>query len=82
MLSFDEVKHEPHLRSRATLVEIDGVAQPAVAPRFSRTPGAAGRHQPAPGDDTIAILEESGYSAAEVDALIASGAALVRERQE
>jgi alpha-methylacyl-CoA racemase len=29
--------------ARGTFVEHDGVVQPAAAPRFSRTPGAAGR---------------------------------------
>jgi alpha-methylacyl-CoA racemase len=38
VLSLDEAPHHPHLQARGTYVEIDGVTQPAPAPRFSRTP--------------------------------------------
>jgi alpha-methylacyl-CoA racemase len=37
VLAFDEVAEHPHLAARATVVERDGVAQAAPAPRFSRT---------------------------------------------
>ena len=37
VLSIEEAPRHPHLRSRATYVEIDGVVQPAPAPRFSRS---------------------------------------------
>lgn len=36
-LSLDEAPHHPHNEARGTFVEIDGIAQPAPAPRFSRT---------------------------------------------
>ena len=42
VLNWDEAAHHPHNAARGTFVEIDGVVQPAAAPRFSRTPGAAG----------------------------------------
>ena len=38
VLGLDEVADDPHNRARGTFVEIDGVVQPAPAPRFSRTP--------------------------------------------
>ncbi|RKJ99019.1 CaiB/BaiF CoA transferase family protein [Alicycliphilus denitrificans] len=38
VLSFDEAPHHPHLQARASFVEVDGVFQPAPAPRFSATP--------------------------------------------
>lgn len=38
VLSWDEAPEHPHLRARGTFVEVDGVVQPAPAPRFSRTP--------------------------------------------
>ena len=45
VLTLDEAPQHPHLRARATYVDIDGVTQPAPAPRFSRsvppTPGPA-----------------------------------------
>ncbi len=40
VLSLDEAPGHPHLAARGTYVEIDGVTQPAPAPRFSRTPCA------------------------------------------
>lgn len=38
VLTFTEAQDDPHLRARASLVDIDGAIQPAPAPRFSRTP--------------------------------------------
>lgn len=37
VLSLDEVQEHPHLLARKSFVHADGVSQPAVAPRFSRT---------------------------------------------
>ncbi len=37
VLTLDEAPHHPHLQQRGTYVEIDGVTQPAPAPRFSRS---------------------------------------------
>jgi alpha-methylacyl-CoA racemase len=55
-----EAGAQPHLAARGTLVEVDGVLQPAPAPRFSRTPA---RQPPAPGQpgaDTAAVLRDWG----------------------
>lgn len=38
VLTLDEAPRHPHLQARGTYVEIDGVTQPAPAPRFSGTP--------------------------------------------
>ena len=38
VLTLEEAPNHPHLRARGTFVEIDGIVQPAPAPRFSRTP--------------------------------------------
>lgn len=40
VLSLGELAQHPHLGARGSLVDNDGVLQPAPAPRFSRTPGA------------------------------------------
>ena len=40
VLDFAEAADHPHNAARATLVEVDGVRQPAPAPRFSDTPAA------------------------------------------
>ena len=37
VLTTDEAAAHPHNRARSTYVEIDGIVQPAPAPRFSRT---------------------------------------------
>jgi alpha-methylacyl-CoA racemase len=37
VLRWDEAPHHPHLAARGTFVEVDGIVQPAPAPRFSRT---------------------------------------------
>lgn len=39
VLALDELAQHEHLKARGSLVEIDGVLQPAPVPRFSRTPG-------------------------------------------
>ncbi|UBM09497.1 CaiB/BaiF CoA transferase family protein [Cupriavidus metallidurans] len=38
VLSFDEAPRHPHFIGRESFIEVDGVVQPAPAPRFSRTP--------------------------------------------
>ena len=37
VLTLDEAPQHPHLQARGTYVEIDGITQPAPAPRFSRS---------------------------------------------
>ncbi|MDE0810246.1 MAG: CaiB/BaiF CoA-transferase family protein [Alphaproteobacteria bacterium] len=41
VLEMDEVADDPHNKARGTFIEIDGIVQPAPAPRFSRTPNPA-----------------------------------------
>lgn len=60
VLDMDEAPRHPHNAARATFVDVDGVTQPAPAPRFSRTPGAA-RPVAAPGQDGAAILADWGW---------------------
>jgi alpha-methylacyl-CoA racemase len=45
---FDAPLH-PHMAERESFVELDGIRQPAPAPRFSRTPAEARRAQDDPG---------------------------------
>jgi len=68
----DAAKH-PHNRARETFVEIDGVPQPAPAPRFSRTPSAIQRPPASPGEHTEEALRDWGFDAAEVDRLRGHG---------
>ncbi len=74
VLSIDEAPRHPHLAARGTYVEVDGVTQPAPAPRFSRTacaPPTAFR--PWSAGDASAILGDWMDEAA-IEAARASGA--------
>jgi alpha-methylacyl-CoA racemase len=73
VLTFAEAPEHPQLAARGTFVEVDGVVQPAPAPRFSRTPTADPSPPPEPGSDTRAVLTEWGVTG--VADLLASGAA-------
>jgi len=74
VLSLREAPAHRHNVARGTFVEIDGVVQPAAAPRFSRTPSAIQRPPAAAGEHTDDVLRETGLSAAEIAALRAGGA--------
>jgi alpha-methylacyl-CoA racemase len=72
VLSLAEAKDHPHIAARGTLVERDGVVQPAPAPRFSAT-AAELRTPPAlPGQHTRDALADWGFQ--DVDELLAHGA--------
>jgi alpha-methylacyl-CoA racemase len=64
VLSLTEAPSHPHLKHRNTFVEVDGIVQPAPAPRFSRTPGAIQGPPPHPGDHTDQILADWGITPA------------------
>ena len=68
VLSFADAARHPHLVARGTYVDVDGIPQPAPAPRFDRTPATLDRPPAPPGHHTDEILSESGFSADEIDA--------------
>ena len=74
VLGLREAADHPHLVARSTFVDIDGVRQPAPAPRFDRTPGAVQRPPARRGEHTREVLETWGVAG--VDALLACGAAV------
>lgn len=74
VLSMAEAPHHPHNVARGTFVEIDGVVQPAPAPRFSRTPGAIQRPPARAGEHTAEGLHDWGFSAEDVARLRAAKA--------
>ena len=49
VLTLSEAPHHPHLAARQTFTEVDGLTQPAPAPRFSRTPSSIRAVVSAPG---------------------------------
>ncbi len=73
VLTFDEAPAHRHARERAAFVEIDGVVQPAPAPRFDRTPAGQPRPAPVVGAHSDEILAEAGFDAAAIAALRAEG---------
>lgn len=73
VLSMQEAMEHPHNVERSTFVEVDGVEQPAPAPRFSRTPGAVRMPPPVPGERGLSALEEWGIGSDEVVLLAEAG---------
>jgi alpha-methylacyl-CoA racemase len=69
-----EAHLHPHNVARSTFVEVDGVVQPAPAPRFSRTPSAVSRPPSPPGADTVSGLLEWGVDEGTIAKLQESGA--------
>ena len=74
VLSALEAPLHAHNRERGVFVEIDGVTQPAPAPRFSATPSGSPPGPSFPGRDTDRVLLSLGYSQDEVSKLRQVGA--------
>ena len=67
VLTMAEAAEHPHLKARHVIVTgEEGVAQPAPAPRFSRTPGAIQRPASQPGQHTDEALIAWGFTKADV----------------
>ena len=74
VLSISEAAQHPHNTERKTFVEVEGVVQPAPAPRFSRTAAEISRPPTSPGMDTEEGLLAWGFSAREISRLREAGA--------
>ncbi|MET7395127.1 CaiB/BaiF CoA-transferase family protein [Dactylosporangium sp. NPDC005572] len=72
VLNLREAAGHPQIAERRAMVDVDGVVQPAVAPRFSRYPGATPGRPALPGADTRAVLRAAGL---DVERLLATGVA-------
>tara|TARA_B110000967_G_C18594929_1_gene416310 strand:- start:180 stop:683 length:504 start_codon:yes stop_codon:yes gene_type:complete len=59
VLSFTEATQHPHHKARETFVELDGVTQPAPAPKMDQNKGTL-KSAPSPGQDTVKVLEQLG----------------------
>jgi alpha-methylacyl-CoA racemase len=64
VLSLTEALTDEHLTARATFAEVDGVTQPAPAPRFSRTPGRIASRPSLAGEHTRDVLLDWGIDPA------------------
>lgn len=72
VLSLAEAPCHPHNIARGAFAEIDGVMQPAPAPRFGRTPPEIQGPPRVP--QTEAVLKDWGFSQKEIASLKAAGA--------
>ncbi len=73
VLNLQEAPEHPHNQARGTFVELDGVVQPAPAPRYSVTGTADPRPPRQAGEDGPAILRELGYGDSAIEGLQAKG---------
>jgi alpha-methylacyl-CoA racemase len=72
VLSLAEAPGHPHNLARQNFMELEGVVQPAPAPRFSGTvPEAQGPPRP---PESATVLAAWGFSPAEIEAVAAAGA--------
>ena len=73
VLNLDEAPLHPHMKSRETFIEVNGVVQPAPAPRFSRT--VPDRPSPPRKAENTSLAEalDGWMTAAEIEALRATG---------
>ncbi len=69
VLSPGEAPDHPHNAARGTFVDIDGIRQPAPAPRFSRTVPETPQPPPAPGHDMLNTLRRWGFDSTEAATL-------------
>ena len=79
VLALSEVAEHPHNKARGTFQALDGVIQPAPAPRFSRTEVRLSHASRAPGQDSQQILLDAGYDAEAVAEMIQAGAVSIPE---
>ncbi len=77
VLSLAEAPQHPHNKARGAFVDVDGVSQPAPAPRFSRTPGAIERGAPRRGEGGAQALADWGFSHTEIEGFRAGGALML-----
>ncbi len=73
VLSFTEAAKHPHNIARQSFVEIDGIKQPAPAPKFSRTKPEIQGPPPTPGQHNESALVDWGFDKDEVQKLIKEG---------
>lgn len=73
VLPISEAASHPHHRARGTFVEVDGIVQPAPAPRFSRTKPAPPSPPPPTGQGGGQALADWGVPAPRIAELRAAG---------
>jgi len=66
VLAMSEAPAHPHNVARRTFIELEGVTQPAPAPRFSRTPPEVARPPARAGEHGDQVLASYGFGADEI----------------
>lgn len=74
VLNYREAPAHPHNAARNTYIDIDGLIQPAPAPRFARSDCATPSSPSSEGADTQEVLTQWGFSEQEITALGVDGA--------
>jgi crotonobetainyl-CoA:carnitine CoA-transferase CaiB-like acyl-CoA transferase len=77
--TLDALLHDPHLEAVGFWQMVEHPTEgplrlPGIPARYGATPGAIRRLPPRLGEHSVEILREAGLGAAEIDALLASGA--------
>jgi alpha-methylacyl-CoA racemase len=78
VLTFAEARDHPHNVARHGHVKLGTIDQPAPAPRFSRTPGAARHAPPERGAHGAEALADWGFTDADIDRLRVQGVGFMR----
>ncbi|MCY4566162.1 MAG: CoA transferase, partial [Gammaproteobacteria bacterium] len=73
VLTLTEAAQHAHSKARQSHLTVDGILQPAPAPRFSRTPSGIQGPPSSPGKDPRESLSGWGLDDAEIGRLIKSG---------
>tara|TARA_Y100000590_G_scaffold262477_1_gene294541 strand:+ start:3624 stop:4754 length:1131 start_codon:yes stop_codon:yes gene_type:complete len=74
VLDMTEAPQHPHNKERKTFIDLEGVTQPAPAPRFSRTEPEVISSPSIVGEHTSEVLSSIGLSEEEISSLKTSGA--------
>jgi alpha-methylacyl-CoA racemase len=74
VLDMSEAPKHPHNVERKTFIDLEGVTQPAPAPRFSRTEPEVVSSPSVVGEHTDEVLTSIGFSDEDINALKTSGA--------
>ena len=74
----DQVYHDPHVQARRMEVDLDDpevglIRNIGIPVKLSGTPASIRRRAPALGEHTREVLEDGGFTAGEIDALLESG---------
>ena len=74
VLDMSEAPQHPHNKERKTFIDLEGVTQPAPAPRFSRTEPEVVSSPSIVGEHTSEVLSSIGLSEEDISTLKTSGA--------